>query len=134
VHLSAHTIERNDSPLFTALRLAGGMLSVEQCSELTLAGTEVVTLSSCKTNTGMNSTGALFAFQSAFFIAGAQRVISSLWEIHGDFAVPWMDQFYQWLAQGLPAQEACRQTHLACLADETLQHPALWAAFVCTRR
>lgn len=133
-HLSAHTLERHDSPLFSALRLAEAMLSVEECYELPLSGTAVVTLSSCKTNTGMDSSGALLAFQSAFLVAGAQRVISSLWEIHGDFSVPWMDRFYGELAQGEAPAVAWRKTQLACLSDPTMNHPALWAAFVCNRR
>jgi len=134
VHLAAHTLERHDNPLFTALRLAQAMLSVEECYELPLQGTAVVTLSSCKTNTGMESAGALLAFQSAMLVAGAQRVISTLWEIHGAFSVPWMDRFYGDLAQGRSPAHAWRQTQLACLAEPSLSHPALWAAFVCNRR
>lgn len=134
VHLAAHTLERNDNPLFTALRLAQAMLSVEECYELPLHGTAVVTLSSCKTSSGMDSAGALLAFQSAMLVAGAHRVISSLWEIHGAFSVPWMERFYGYLARGEPPAQAWRKTQIACLADPQLNHPALWAAFVCNRR
>ena len=134
LHIAAHTIEREDAPIFTALQLAGEMLTVEQCYELPLVGTELVTLSSCSTNTGMDSAGSLLALQSAFFVAGARRVLSTLWEIHHEVAGQWMSHFYQQLAAGVSPQEALRQTHQQFLADDLLRHPAFWAAFVCNRR
>lgn len=134
VHLTAHTQAREDAPIFTALQLAGSTLTVEQCYDLPLYGSELITLSSCTTNAGMDSSGSLLAFQSAFFMAGAQRVLSTLWEIHEETTVEWMAIFYQQVAAGLPPVEALRQTQLRFLANPRFCHPAYWAAFVCSRR
>lgn len=134
LHIAAHTLERADAPIFTALQLQEEMLSVEQSYDLPLYGTELVTLSSCRTNSGMDSAGTLLAFQSAFLLAGAQRVLSTSWDIHGAFSVPWMAEFYANLAKGLGVATAWRQTQLHCLEQKALSHPAVWAAFTCSRR
>lgn len=134
VHITAHTLEREEASIFTSLQLANSTLSVEQCYELPLYGSELVTLSSCKTNAGMDSSGSLLAFQSAFFVAGVQRVLSTLWEIHSETTLTWMATFYQKLADGLTPAEALRQTQLVFIANPQLCHPAYWAAFVCSRR
>ena len=135
IHFSAHSLPpREEMPLFTALQLTGGVLSVEQCYELQVAGTELVMLSSCTTNTGMNSFGALLAFQSAFLIAGAKRVVSTLWAVDNGVTPAWIKTFYTLLAAGFAPHVALRKTQLTFLQQENLCHPALWAAFICSRR
>jgi CHAT domain-containing protein len=134
LHIAAHSSLREDAPIFSALQLAGGLLSVEECYELPLAGAELVTLSACATAAGLETGGALLAFQSAFFIAGARQVVSSLWPIDDQATVVWMRHFYQLLATGLPAPTALRQTQRLLMADPATDHPAIWAAFICSRR
>jgi CHAT domain-containing protein len=134
VHIAAHTLQRADAPLFTALQLAGEVLTVEQGYELPLTGTELVTLSGCTTASGQESESALLAFQSAFLLAGAQRVLTTLWPIADDAATTWMTFFYRALADGLLVPQAIQQTQQQCLADPALCHPALWAPFTSTRR
>ena len=134
VHIAAHSLQRADAPLFTALQLAGEVLTVEQSYELPLTGTELVTLSGCTTASGQESESALLAFQSAFLLAGAQRVLTTLWPIADDAATSWMTFFYRALADGLPVPQAIQQTQQQCLADPALCHPALWAPFTSTRR
>lgn len=134
VHIAAHTLEREDAPIFTAMQLAYSTLSVERCYDLPLYGTELVTLSSCSTNAGMDSAGSLLAFQSAFFAAGVQRVLSTLWEIHSERTQQWMSEFYTNLQRGLSPAEALRQTQLTFLTNPQLCHPVHWAAFACHRR
>ena len=134
LHLAAHTILREDLPIFSALQLSGGVLAVEQCYDLPLAGTELVTLSACTTASGMESGGALLAFQSAFFVAGARRVLSSLWAVGDAATAAWMGRFYCAIAAGHDPAGALGLTQRALLADPGLGHPAIWAAFVCSRR
>jgi tetratricopeptide (TPR) repeat protein len=134
LHLAAHSVLRSDAPIFSALQLAGGTLSVEQCFELNLAGCELVTLSACATSSGLESGGALLALQSAFFVAGAQRVLSTLWPVDDEATAHGMGQFYRLLAAGLPPAEALRQTQALLRADAAYRHPAHWAAFTCSRR
>jgi CHAT domain-containing protein len=135
IHFSAHMLPpREEMPIFTALQLTGGVLSVEECYDLPVEGAELVTLSSCTSNLGMDNYGSLLAFQSAFLIAGAKRVVSTLWAVDNLVTPDWVKIFYTHLAAGLAPHEAVRKTQLTFLAQEQLCHPALWAAFVCSRR
>lgn len=134
LHLATHTLLREDVPLFTALHLVGGVLSVEQCYELPLQGTELVTLSSCKTTSGMDTGGALLALQSAFFIAGAQQVLTSLWSVDDQATAYWMQRFYAHLATPCTPSVALHRTQQDLLAHPIYRHPAFWAAFACYRR
>jgi CHAT domain-containing protein len=134
LHIAAHSLQRADAPLFTGLQLAGEVLTVEQSYELPLAGTELVTLSGCTTAGGQESESALLAFQTAFLLAGAHRVLATLWPIADDASTIWMTLFYQALAGGLTVPQALQQTQRQCLADPALCHPALWAPFISTRR
>lgn len=135
LHIFAHSVLRHeDAPMFSALQLTGELLSVEQCYDLPLRGTRLVTLNGCATASGAESGGALLAFQSALFAAGAQRVLSSLWPCGDETSSQWMARFYTHLAAGLPPATALRQTQLDLLADPAFDHPAIWAAFACSRR
>lgn len=134
LHLSAHTILTNTAPIFCALHLGRSVLSVEQCYDLRLAGTRLVTLSGCTTASGMDTGGALLAFQSAFFAAGARYVISSLWSIDARSTVTWMATFYRLLASGISISAALCQTQRLLLQDAAAGHPAIWAAFIVSRR
>jgi len=134
LHIAAHSLLRADAPLFTALQLTGEVLSVEQCYELSLHGTELVTLSGCTTASGQESDSTLLAFQSALFIAGAQRVLCSLWPVSDEATAVWMTHFYRFLAQGYAVPHAVQQVQRLLLADPAYNHPAIWAAFASARR
>lgn len=134
LHIAAHSLLRDDAPIFSALQLTDEVLTVEQCYELPLAGTTLVALVGCTTGTGQDSGGALLAFQSAFLIAGAQCVLSSLWPISDPATADWMRHFYRFRRQGHAPYQALRLTQLALLQEPHHRHPALWAPFVCTRR
>lgn len=134
LHLAAHSLLRADAPLFTGLQLTGEVLTVEQSYELSLRGTELVTLSGCSTASGQESESALLAFQTAFLLAGAQRVLTTLWPIADDATVQWMTHFYCAFASGSTVPQALQQAQQHCLTDPALQHPALWAPFTITCR
>ncbi|GIV93014.1 MAG: hypothetical protein KatS3mg056_1723 [Chloroflexus sp.] len=82
----------------------------------------------------MESGGALIAFQSAFLIAGAQRLLVSLWPIKDEPAAGLMAHFYQNLMQTQSPAVALRQTQRDLLHDPALAHPAIWSAFAVMRR
>jgi CHAT domain-containing protein len=135
LHIAAHHIQRsNDAPIFSALRLPGGPLSVEQVYELPLDGTELVTLSGCTTAAGLDTGGAILAFQSALFSAGARQIVSSLWAVHDQDTAHWMTTFYKLLSTDIDAAEALRATQLALLSQSVYAHPAVWAAFSISRQ
>lgn len=134
LHIAAHTVLRQDAPLFTGLQLTGEVLAVEQCYELPLAGTRLVTLSGCTTAAGLEGDASLLAFQSAFLLAGAQQILTTLWPVADTVTTAWMSHFYHCFAQGLTVAQAVQQTQRAFQTTPTYSHPAYWAAFACTRR
>ncbi|MEZ4728295.1 MAG: CHAT domain-containing tetratricopeptide repeat protein [Caldilineaceae bacterium] len=134
LHFAAHSLIRDDAPLFSGLQLTGEVLAVEACYDLPLAGTELVVLSSCATAAGLESDAMLLAFQSAFFVAGAARVLASLWPISDDAPSVWMAHFYRHLTAGCPVAEAIQRTQHTLLRDPAYAHPAIWAAFAVSRR
>lgn len=134
LHIGAHTIIRDDAPIFSALDLKGGLLSVEHCYSLNLQGTPLVTLSGCITTKGWDTGGAILAFPSAFFIAGATRVVSSLWNTYDRAAVKWMEFFYEHYGAFADAPAATQEAQQRMREETEFNHPALWGAFICSRR
>lgn len=134
LHFSAHTTFNEEPTIFAGLHLADRTFTIEECYRLNLAGTELVTLNGCTTAYGMESGGALIAFQSAFLIAGAQRLLISLWSIKDELAAGLMAHFYQNLMQTQLSAVALRQTQRDLLHDPALAHPAIWSAFAVMRR
>ncbi|MEJ5345402.1 MAG: CHAT domain-containing protein [Chloroflexus sp.] len=134
LHFSAHTTFDEEPTIFAGLHLADRTFTIEECYRLNLAGTELVTLNGCTTAYGMESGGALIAFQSAFLIAGAQRLLVSLWPIKDEPAAGLMAHFYQNLMQTQSPAVALRQTQRDLLHDPALAHPAIWSAFAVMRR
>jgi CHAT domain-containing protein len=134
LHISAHSEIDPEPSIFSSLQLAGSMLTIEHCYDLTLNGNELVVLSGCTTATGIESGGALLAFQSALLVAGAKRVLSSLWQIKDDLAATMMTTFYTHLVSGMSPVDALRAAQLDLLSDPETAHPAAWAAFALTRR
>ncbi|MEI7768561.1 MAG: CHAT domain-containing tetratricopeptide repeat protein [Chloroflexales bacterium] len=134
LHISAHTEIDPEPSIFSSIQLAGSMLTIERCYDLLLAGTELAVLNGCTTASGMESGGALLAFQSALLIAGAQRVLSSLWQINDDFAAAFMVVFYAYLAAGQLPPTALRAAQIDLMQRPETAYPAAWAAFAITRR
>ena len=134
IHIAAHTLQKDDVPLFSGLKLAREILTVERCFGLSLHETQLVTLSGCTTAGGMESGGQLLSLQQALFVAGARRLLSSLHAIPDEAAVGWMKQFYQHLADGVTIPMCLQRTqHMLRELPET-SHPALWASFAAWRR
>ena len=134
VHVAAHSVLRDDAPIFSALHLTGELLSVEQCYDLPLGGTTLVTLSGCTTSAGLDTGGALLAFQTALFAAGASAVVSSFWPVDDQMTATWMTQFYRQLAAPSAPAIALQCTQQALLNTRASRHPAIWAAFGCMAR
>ena len=116
-----------------------GILYAEEALDLDLDGTELVVLSACETARGVDANweGSL-GLVRALRTAGARNVLSSLWPISDDYAVPFMQDFYDRLLQD-PARDAAaalRATQLAWITadDPARRFPENWAAFVLVQR
>ncbi len=101
---------------------ADGILTAEEVNGLDLHGTRLVVLSACDTGLGDVAGGeGVLGLQRAFQVAGARRVLTSLWKVDDAATAALMDQFYERIwQQGMSEVEALRQAQLALLRDASL--------------
>jgi CHAT domain-containing protein len=127
VHLACHAQFRSDSPLFSALQLHDGPLTVEQAESLPLRP-GVVVLSACET--GLADLGCgdeMVGLVRAFLVAGAARVVASLWPVDDAVTADFMARFYGALCLGRRPAAALRQAQAELRQQHP--HPFYWAAF-----
>jgi tetratricopeptide (TPR) repeat protein len=127
VHLACHAEFRNDNPMFSALHLHDGPLTVESVESLKLKQGTVV-LSACETGLAeLGSGDEMVGLVRAFLVAGASRVVASLWPVDDEITVDFMAHFYGALCGGRSPAAALRLAQ-----NEVMQrhpHPFFWAAF-----
>ena len=127
LHLACHGKFRPDNPLFSALRLGDGWLTVREAYELDLAG-RFVTLSGCET--GVSSFGPgdeLTGLLRGFFTAGSPCLVVSQWMVDDASTAELMEGMYMRLRAGVAPAAALREAQRAAL--ERYQHPFFWAPF-----
>lgn len=88
-----------------------------------------VVLSACRTGLGAPLRGeGLIGISRAFFIAGARRVVATVWEVRDRATAEMMDRFYKAMfTEGLPPAAALRRAQLALAGSEQWRHPYYWA-------
>lgn len=128
LHIAAHGALDAYAPLLSRLHIGEGSFLLADVLRLSLAGTELVTLSACETAGLPERGGAAMALAGAFMCAGARAVLASSWQVDDAATGALMGSFYTFLAEGLPphvalqnAREAIRQGNWA--------HPFFWAGF-----
>lgn len=106
VHIAAHGTFRADSPLFSAIRLDDGPLTVYDLERLRQAPLRVV-LSSCSSAIGA-PTGAdeLLGFVSALISLGSTGIVASVVPVSDPATVPLMLELHGQLRQGFPLAQA----------------------------
>jgi CHAT domain-containing protein len=118
-----------------------GILYALEVQNLHLEGTELVALSACDTGKGdLDYSDGIYGLVRAFRVAGARRVLMTLWPVQDDHARTFMLRFYQhWLTPSPPTHNpqrdpilALQQTRLAFLhdLDPALREPRVWAPYV----
>lgn len=127
LHLACHARFRADNPMFAELLLHDAALTAEQAETLALrAGT--VVLSACDSGlAGAAGADEQVGLVRAFLVAGAARVLASLWPVDDALTATLMAHFYSALRQGLGPAQALRQAQLQ--QRQAHPHPALWAGF-----
>lgn len=115
----------------TSLKMGGneGLMTAEKITGLDFRGTELVVLAACQSGVGEFSDGqGLTGMARAFFTAGAQNLIVSLWSVANQETVSLMKDFYSFLAAGKSKAEALREAKLKLMAKT--RNPFFWAPFV----
>lgn len=128
VHLACHGQFRPDNPLFSALRLADGLLTTRDAGELVLQ-CGLVVLSACETGVSSLAPGdELIGLVRGFFTAGAPSLIVSLWTVDDTTTAELMVALYRQLRAGILPAAALRQAQRDLLQRHP--HPFFWAPFV----
>ena len=127
LHLACHGHFRPDNPLFSAIELSNGQLTVRDTYRLDLH-CELVVLSACETGVNDIAPGnELLGLARGFMSAGTPSLLMSLWAVDDASTAQTMELFYSHLRQGLRPAAALRQAQLAvCRAQP---HPFFWAPF-----
>ncbi len=128
VHLACHGRFRSDNPLFSALQLADGWLTVHEAAQLQL-NCNLVTLSACETGiSGLAPGDEVLGLVRGFLLAGAPALLMSLWTVDDSATATFMHEFYRHLLAGNGAAAALR--HAQCQLRITHPHPFFWAPFM----
>lgn len=108
-----------------------GILTALEASSLDLWGTKLVTLSACDTGVGEVKNGdGVYGLRRAFFMAGAETLVMSLWPVSDSVTRRMMASYYAGLKEGLGRGAALRRAQLAMLARGGQRHPFYWASFI----
>src|ERR1035437_8744537 len=133
LHLALHGYVDSDYPDRSALVFApqqdntdDGMLQVREIRNLHL-NAELVTLSACDTGVGPVGEDGVANLVNAFIEAGADTVVSTLWELEDHSTVQLMTHFYDSLAKGEPKGAALRDAQCEMMKDGFA--PYYWASF-----
>jgi CHAT domain-containing protein len=127
IHLACHAQFRSDNPRFSALHLHDAPLSADLAETLALKPCTVV-LSACETGLAEQGAGdEMVGLVRAFLVAGAARVVASLWTVDDQLTVQFMAQFYGALVRGAAPAAALRIAQAAAMQQHP--HPFGWAAF-----
>ena len=128
VHIATHGYFRQDSPMFSSIRLGNSYLSLYDLYQLRLP-VELVTLSGCATGLNVVAAGdELIGLARGLFQAGAQSLLLSLWDVHDQSTADFMTHFYRRFQAGEGKAIAVRQAMLEL--RESYPHPYQWAPFV----
>jgi CHAT domain-containing protein len=98
-----------------------------------LSGTELVTLSACETGLGDITNGeGIFGLQRAFQVAGAARLLMTLWRVADEATAELMMLFYAKLLGGMDVDAAFREARKELRT--VYPSPYYWAGFVLLER
>lgn len=127
LHVACHGHFRPDNPLFSAIELSNGQLTVRDTYQLELHS-ELVVLSACETGVNDIAPGnELLGLARGFMSAGTSALIMSLWAVDDASTTRTMEIFYTHLRAGVRPAAALRLAQLAISQEQP--HPFFWAPF-----
>ncbi|OAN44677.1 hypothetical protein A6A04_07560 [Paramagnetospirillum marisnigri] len=107
-----------------------GVLTALEVLGLDLTGTRLAILSACETGLGEIHEGeGVYGLRRAFQEAGAQSVVSSLWEVSDAGTQTLMAALYKRLLAGKTPHDALREAQLEMLRNSQWSMPYIWSAF-----
>ena len=132
VHIAGHGMFRHDHPLFSAIQMGDGWMTLQDVYQLRL-NCELVTLSGCATGVNQILAGdELIGLVRGFLHAGAATLLVSLWDVSDEVTAMLMGRFYSALQAGRSSAAALQQATDA--VRQAHPHPRYWAPFVLVGR
>jgi len=135
-----------------AQKEGNGLLTAGEIQNWNLSGTKLVVLSACESSVSSSIPDKIpgsyifsgyliesdYAAQNEkwgmypyFFLAGAQNLIGSLWEVDDKATQSLMEKFYTTVISGdMTISQALRQAKLEMLQDEHWESPYFWSGFL----
>jgi CHAT domain-containing protein len=110
-----------------------GILTALEAGNLQLQGTRLVALSACETAVGeISESEGVFGLQRAFWLAGADYILMSLWKVPDTETAVYMEAFYtHYCKYRDPRQAYLHAQHTMKTRYRT--EPYRWAAFILVR-
>jgi CHAT domain-containing protein/tetratricopeptide (TPR) repeat protein len=128
LHIACHGEFRQDNPMFSALRLADGWITVRDVCAMNL-NAELVTLSACETGLNLVFTGEeLLGLSRGFLSAGASSLLLTLWNVNDEATQNLMKIFYEEVKKGKSFAESLRIAKLNFIKQNA--HPYFWSPFI----
>jgi CHAT domain-containing protein len=137
LHIAAHGIVDNSSPMYSQIILSrgpasddDGVLEAWEVMNLDLKA-DLVVLSACETARGRVSAGeGMIGLSWAFFVAGCPTTVASQWKVEAPATTPLMLEFHRSLLSNIGKAQALRRAELKLLRTRRYAHPFYWAGFV----
>jgi CHAT domain-containing protein len=128
IHIGTHGRFRHDNPMFSAIRLGDGYLTLYDLYQMRLPA-DLITLSGCSTGLSVVAKGdELLGLVRGLLTAGARAVLLTLWDVQDRTTADLMKSFYLRLGANQSKAEALRGAMQELRARHP--HPYYWAPFV----
>jgi CHAT domain-containing protein len=128
IHIATHGSFRQDSPVFSGIRIGDTFLNLYDLYRLRLPA-EHITLSGCSTGVNVIAAGdEPIGLMRGLFAAGARSLLLTLWDVNDVSTARFMEVFYNNLGQGSDRGTALQQATQEVRSE--YPHPYYWAPFV----
>jgi CHAT domain-containing protein len=127
VHIATHGFFRQDSPMFSSIKLADSYLNLYDLYHMNLP-VDLLTLSGCVTGLNVVAEGdELLGLTRGLLYSGARSLLLSLWDVDDRSTADFMKKFYSQLGQHTRKADALRAAMIEL--REQYPHPYYWAPF-----
>lgn len=128
IHIATHGSFREDSPVFSGVRIGDTFLNLYDLYRLRLPA-EQITLSGCSTGANVVAAGdEPIGLMRGLLAAGARSLLLSLWDVNDDSTARFMEVFYGNLGRSPDRGTALRDAMQEVRGE--YPHPYYWAPFV----
>jgi len=127
IHIATHGYYRQDSPMFSGIKLGDSILSLYDLYRFKLPA-ELIVLSGCATGVSTVAGGdELLGLVRGLIYAGARAALLTLWDVQDRSTLEFMTSFYKFLTAG--ENKAIALQRAVQVVREQYPHPYYWAPF-----